>query len=176
MILIPYINIDGTWTLPDDVMRGLYQLIVHDETDKVFFYGGMVRNGDDFIQACRNNSNPCVVLEDNGDPVAIAWLNNLEGKSAHAHWIAFKRVWGTGKAQEAATRILKYWFGFKYDGIPLFEVIVGVYPDNNKFIDNFVRKLGFTIIGNIPHLLQNNLTNRSMGANIAYVERSMYVA
>jgi hypothetical protein len=171
MILIPYIEMNGSWTIPDDIMIGLYRMMKNDGTDRVFFYSGTVRNENEFMPACRENAHTVVILEESGRPVAIGWLNNYAHKSAHAHWLTFKHAWGTDKTHQAIRETLKYWFHFEHDGEPVFEVLLGIYPSGNRHIDKFAKESGFTVSGRVPSLLYDYWGNRSMDATISYIER-----
>lgn len=167
MVLIPYIEINGEWTIPDEAMKGLYRLMEKEATAHIFFYSGTVKNEEEFLHACRPPaSHAVVILEGTGEPVAIGLLNNFTHGSAHAHWVTFRRVWGTDKTDEAIRKSLEYWFHF-----PMFDVLLGIYPEDNAFIDAFARKAGFTVIGTVPNLLYNHWENRKVGAVISFIER-----
>lgn len=172
MILIPYLKINDEWALPAETVKGLYWLMVQDGIDETVFYSGTVKDENEFLKACQQEGTHTVVLlEETGEPVAIGWLNNFSGSSAHAHWACFKRAWGTGKTLGAIKKTLEYWFHFQVQGKPLFDVLLGIYPEDNRFIDSFARKAGFTVIGTIPQLLYNFWEQRKVGAVISYVER-----
>lgn len=172
LILVPYIQINGVWTIPDEVMRGLYGLMVKEGTAKVVFYSGTVKNQDEFLSACKSSGTHTVfVLEETGEPIAIGWLNNFMAQTANAHWLTFKSAWGTGKTDQAIQKTLNYWFHFTKNGESLFEVLLGIYPEENEHIDLFARQAGFTVIGIIPALLYNYWEGRRVGAVISYIER-----
>ncbi len=172
MVLIPYVKIDGQWTIPDALMKGLYSLMVQEGTAEVVFYSGTVKNEDEFVKACQlDGTHTVVLLEEAGEPAAIGWLNNFMGATAHAHWLCFKRIWGTEKTDEAIRKTLEYWFHFEVQGKPLFDVLLGIYPEDNRFIDQFARKAGFTVLGTIPKLLYNFWEQRKVGAVISFIER-----
>jgi hypothetical protein len=172
LVLIPYIQVRGEWTLPDEVMKGLYRLMVQEGTAKTVFYSGTVKNDDEFLRACRGaGTHTIVILTDTGEPAAIGWLNNFLLSTAHAHWLCFKGIWGTEKTHEAIKKTLEYWFHFEAGDGPLFEVLLGIYPEDNRHINSFAQKAGFTVIGTIPKLLYNFWENRKVGAIISYIER-----
>lgn len=172
LVLIPYIKVNGAWTLPDEVIKGLYNLMVKENTAKIMFPSGNIKNGDDFLKSSQlSKVHTLILLKESGEPAAIGWLNNFDGDIAHAHWLCFKSIWGTEYTDKAIRQTLEYWFHFKKDGKPLFEVLLGVYPEDNKFIDGFAKKSGFTVIGIVPKLLYNYWESRRVGAVISYIER-----
>jgi len=170
LVVIPYTQINGEWTLRDDIVKGFYRLMASQGTARVVFYSGTVKNEDEFLAACRI-SHTVFILENTGRPVAIGWLNNFMGSSANAHWVTFKGSWGTEKTHEAIQATLRYWFHFMKDGKPLFNVLLGIYPEENKRIDKFAKEAGFTVIGTIPGLIYNFWENRTVGAVFSYIER-----
>lgn len=174
LLLIPYIVIDGNWTIPDELMRGLYRLMVQEGTEKIVYYSGTVRSEEDFIKSCRPPvSNTVLIVREEGEPVGIGWLNNFNHSSAHCHWVCFKRHWGTRRPDKAIKKVLSYWFGLEADGRPLFNILLGIYPAENEDINAFAQRAGFTIVGSIPNLLYNYWDKRMVGAVISYIERGM---
>jgi hypothetical protein len=172
LVLIPYIRMNEQWTIPDDMMKELYGQMRREGTDRIVFYSGTVKNEDEFLRASQSAStHTAVIFQENGEPAAIGWLNNFDRSIAHAHWLCFKSIWGTDMTHEAARKCLKYWFHFEIEGKPLFEVILGLYPDENKFIHEFVQSIGFTVIGTIPKLFYNHWDERMVGAVVSYIER-----
>jgi len=171
LTVIPYAEINGEWTIPDETMASLYGLMEKEGTAKTVFYSGTVQSAEDFIRASRPpSSNTVIILTEDGEPAAVGWLNNFGIGSAHAHWVCFSNIWGL-RTDEAIQAALKYWFHFKADGKPLFDILLGIFPEDNRAIRMFARRAGFTVIGVIPGLIYNYWENRRIGAVFSYIER-----
>ena len=169
LILIPYVQINGQWTLTDEMLAFMCGMMVKEGSAKTFFYDGAVLNESNFIRICKAG-NVHFMFSDDGQPAAMGMLNNFGANYAHAHWLCFKNIWGK-QTDEAISKSLKYWFNFMKDGKPLFDVLLGIYPETNGRIDKFAKESGFTVIGAIPDILYNYWENRKMGAVFSYIER-----
>jgi hypothetical protein len=172
LLLVPYCQYNGEWTLPPDILKFSWQKLVQEETAKVVFYDGKVKTEEEFITMCQlpDVHTHFLFREDNGDVAGIGWLNNFAGNSAHCHWVCFKCIWGR-TSDRAIRQTLKYWFSFALDEKPLFDTILGIYPEDNEGIDIFAKRNGFTVIGKIPNLLHNYWEDRKVGAVFSYIER-----
>ncbi len=170
LVLTPYIQINGSWTLPDEVIRGLCRLMIKERTFKKVFYAGTVKNEDEFLSMCKSPSQHTVLItKDDGQPAGMVWVNNFSHVSAQAHFCMFRNIWGE-RTVEAALKTLDYLFGLKRDDEPLLRVILGITPAENELGINFVKDFGGKIIGTIPNLLWNYYEQHSMDAVISYVE------
>lgn len=171
LTLIPYVKINGEWTLPDELLRFAWAKMVEEESAKTVFCDGRVRDVDTFIAACQAaDVHTHFMFKENGDIAAIGWLNNFSGHYVQCHWLCFKSAWGR-TSDRAIKESLQYWFSYKMKGLPLFDVILGIYPEGNECIDLFAKRSGFTVIGTIPNLLYNYWEGRKVGAVFSYIER-----
>lgn len=173
MILIPYIKVKDEWTIPEWLMKGIWLLLVQQELHRIVFYSGTAKNEDEFIAVCQASGTHVVICTlDDGQPAALGFLNNWNGHGcAHAHWVCFKGIWGTPHTDEAIQKCLGYWFAFEKDGAPVFETLMGVYPETNLHIDRFARRAGFTVVGTVPGMFYNFWEGKRVGAIITYIER-----
>lgn len=171
-VLIPYIQIDGSWTIPDELMKGLYRLMVQEGTAEKVFYSGSVLNEDHFLSACKSpGQHTLVILQQDGSPGGIVWLNGFMGASAQIHFCMFKAIWGT-RTVEAGKKAVNYFFGLtKPDGEPLFKVLLGLTPAEYRVAIRFIKEVGVTVLGTIPHFLYHYFEKRTMGAVVSYLER-----
>lgn len=87
------------------------------------------------------------------DPVGVAWLNNCNGGRAFAHFLFLKKAWGE-IAGQAGKIGLDYWFSFKVGDEPLFDVILGLIPSDNKRAVRYARRLGFSVLGDVPKMFR----------------------
>jgi hypothetical protein len=171
-VLIPYIEVNGSWALPDDAMKGLYRMMVKEKTSRKVWYSGSVQSEDDFVRVSKSmGTHTVIILTKDGKPGAISWLNNFLAASAQIHFVLFREVWGE-KSQEVGQMALDYFFGLKNkDGDPFLKVLMGITPESYDLAIRYIKSLGVTVIGTIPNFLHNYYTNETMGAVISYLER-----
>ncbi|MHB8123110.1 MAG: GNAT family N-acetyltransferase [Desulfuromonadaceae bacterium] len=172
LVLIPYIEIDGAWTIPEEAMMGIYRLMVKEETATAVFCSGAVKTETDFVAACQSKGTyTVVILKNDGQPAAIIWLKDFCLNHAYGHFCFFKSVWGK-QTIDAGRMALDHFFHFaRPDGKGLLHVLIGVFPGKNKKALEFVRKLGFTIVGTIPKMIYDEQEDKMVDAVFSYVER-----
>lgn len=172
LIIIPYVEIDGKWTIPDTAMKGLYRLMLKEKTANVTFYSGTVQNEDQFVLSCKSsNQHTVIILLPDGKPAGIVWVNGYAHGSAQVHFCMFRSIWGS-RSVEAGKKAVDYLFGLtKPDGEPLIRMLLGLTPVEYELAINFIKEVGVTVIGTVPHFVWNHYKQRTMGAVISYIER-----
>ena len=167
MNLIPYVDSGGAYSLPDDVIKNIWRIMVHYNLDKAVFYSGGMDEGR-FLKFLKNKGNVVhTIWEDDGISM-IAWLNSFGANHAFAHFCCFPKTWGRNSVV-LGRKSLKYWFDFKNDdGTPLLDVIMGFTPEYNKRAVSFVKKVGLTIMGTVPHI---RCGNYGRGMVFSYITR-----
>lgn len=173
LVLIPYIEINGEWTLPDLYIVDLFRLAEKEGTAETVFYSGGINDGYDFIELLQQkDAYPVIIVDKSGPPVGVIWLRDFAKNYAYGHFLFFSNSWGNGKAIEGAKMAIDHFFNFKKpDGVFLFDVLIGVFAEENKKAFDFVLKVGFTIVGTIPKMLYNRYENRQTSAVYSYIER-----
>ena len=92
--LLPYVHLNGEWTLSDNVLHGFFEQLIEDGTAGVVFADGYIVSSDQFIQFMQQTKNlPVFAFMDNVI-VGLAWLNAITGKHAFAHFVMLKEIWG----------------------------------------------------------------------------------
>lgn len=171
LVLIPYLNNKGEWTLPGSVLQYAWDKMVRERLEKKVFYDGKVFNADSFIDACQSpHTHTHFMFGEDGDLAAIGFINHFESNHAHMHWVCYRNTWGEG-AEQAARQSLKYWFHFQRGDKPLFDILLAIFPEDNPMIEAFARRIGITILGTVPGILFNKYKNKPVGAIISYIER-----
>lgn len=100
---------------------------------------------------------PIFAFEDM-QPVGLAWLTDLGPVNAFAHFAFLKTTWGRN-SRKIAHDILAHWFSWRHiDDRPLLQVIIGSTPNDNMPALAFIRRLGFTVVGEIPYLADGKPT------------------
>ena len=170
--IVPYVQINGSWTLPDDAIKGLYRIMDRDRSVRRVWYTGAVKNEDDFLATAKNpNTHMILMTTEEPRPIGIVWLNNVAGKSAQIHFVMFREFWGN-LTIEAGKLAVDYFMGIKdREGEPIFDVLMGVTPGKYGMVINYIKEVGVTVIGTIPHLLFNYWTGKAMDGTFSYICR-----
>lgn len=164
MKLIPYAQVDGAWSVRDADVKHCWRKMEEEGTARIVFWSGSVKTEDDFLAMCKAPANIVVFVISDTDFLGLAWLNEVSGNHAMAHFCFFRDSWGTDSI-EMGEMVLSYWFSFEYEGEPVLKVIIGNVPDFNVKALSFIRKLGFIRVGEIPHIAGGN------AMTVNYLER-----
>jgi len=151
IVLIPYVELDGSWTIPDAEMRKVYDTLVGEKLLEILMPEGAVKSAGHFLALMKSPANLPVVLYSEKNPAGIGWLNGLGRNSAFAHFCFFRSTWGR-LTNAMGKKLLDYWFGFPGESGPLFDVLIGVLPAWNHKAAKYVRRMGFTHVGDVPML------------------------
>ncbi len=168
--VLPYVELNGKWIVDDSVIASVFYKMVSDGTAETVFYEGEILSPEDFIRVLKSPGNlPCLVFVDEVIQ-GIAWLNELKGNHATAHFCVFKESWGQN-SKDMGLAVLKYWFSFENNGKPLLDVILGVTPSEYRFALKFITDLGFKVVGEVPKVLYNVYKGAQSNAVLSYRER-----
>lgn len=148
--VIGYVELDGAKTFNDKTLAAIYETLKGDGVLDRVFYDKSMKTPDDFIQFMKSPGNyPAMVVVD--DKIqGIGWLNGIQGKAAFAHFAFFRESWGA-YSEEMGEALMEYWFGFGGES-PMLDVLIGQIPAWNKKAISFIKRLGWNVLGNIPHL------------------------
>jgi len=169
-MIIPYVESNGMRSIPDNMMIDLFNQMKELGLTESLFYSGEVKTSEDFLKLIKSKHNVVNVVMDDDTIVFISWLNDFSRNSAFAHFCAFPEIWGNGSV-EIGKSVIKYWFDFKKNGEPLLDVIIGKVPTVNKRAINYIKRLGLTILGDIPLLAHGPDKDKKVGDTIAYIIR-----
>jgi len=156
--LVPYVSLDGEWTLSDDFIDAVFLKMVDQGLLKTVFWEGHVTNLNHFLALMKSPNNHPVFFFDNKTCVGFAWLSSVAGNYAFTHFCLFKDVWG--KAVEVGLNAVDYWFSWPGTDGPLLDVLIGIMPGFNKRAHKYVDKLGWTKLGQIPGMFKDKDRNR----------------
>jgi len=164
--LVPYVKLDGAYILTDAYLHWLWARFEEEGTAEKVWLVGEVAGGDAFVEYMRMPGNlPIFFFEvANHKPLGMAWLNGISGNHAFVHHALLKASWGrlTDSIAHAAFR---YWFGMTADQNGILDVIIGQTPSNNRKAVKFLKRVGFTVIGEIPKIAGGD------AMTISYLER-----
>jgi hypothetical protein len=159
MNIIPYVEIDGSWTLKNSQVHEVFARM----DPAVQFPQGTVRNGADLIRLWREVA-VAHVIEHGGKFVWAAWLTDVQSTHAFGH---FCRLGGDVPGRLLGKKSLEYW----WKNTPL-DVVLGLTPEDNAPALNMVRKMGFTLHPPIKNMLLNAHTGQKVGAVLSEVHRN----
>lgn len=164
--LIPIISLGGNCNVPDPFLLDLWYRMCREGKNKTVFYDGFITTGDQWIDFMKSPFNyPVVVVGEDKEPHCVAWLNTYENHSARCHFCVlgkYKR--GVGEA------IINYWKSMRAgDGSPLLLTIIGITPETNEKAIKFIKMMGFTVLGVIPHFCNMKYENNLVGGLVSYL-------
>ena len=170
--LIPYVQVNGAWSLSDEQMLMLYEEARKAELIEKVFFMGEVKFSDDWLDLMKRKTNVVhTIWGEDGKPYLIAWLNDWGRYHAFAHFITFPRAWGKHTV-DLLRNSFKYWFDFKNDtGGYVLDTIVGRTPQPRREVTRFLYKVGAHVLGEIPNMGYDMHNNKKIGLVISYITR-----
>lgn len=169
--ILPYISVNGKWSLPDSFVKSFFEKIERDGIVPHVFYDGKVRTTDQFLGLLKNHHNFHSFIMVDGSVKGLAWLNDLNRNHASVHFLSLKEVWGH-QTVRMGRKILECWFSIKDgEGSPRFDLLLGVTPAPYKTVLRFIKQIGCTLIGEAPKVLYNGYEHKYMNAVFSYIER-----
>lgn len=167
---------DGAWSVPDHLMRAVFDLMAEEDLVRRVFYDGKVIDSAQFVETMKCKSNTVVLALDDhaiGKEIllAIAWLNGHGPNHAFAHFCVFRAARKITK--DVAGTVMGFWWSLKRpSGGPLLRVIMGKTPENNRAATIFLRRIGMKILGTVPAICWDAYERKSVGGVISYKERT----
>lgn len=148
--IIPYVHHDEKWSVPDIVWAHIWQKIEDQGLHTITWRDGELSSAWDFFRFLVLGKSLVFIVMEEDKIIGMCWLNSFHKEIACGHFIFFREVWGK-KTIEAGRAVLDYWFAMEKDGRKLFKVIVGRTPADNKLAVSFIKRIGFEVLGEIPH-------------------------
>lgn len=164
--VLPYVYQHGVATIPDAVLREVWDEIKAAGKHRVVWYSGGVETFAEFLAFIRRPGTLPVFVVDTRQPhiCFMAWLTELRDRCAKAHFCGVR-----GIARGMVNAVLEYWDSFTAaDGSPLFAVLTGITPETNADALRLVKISGFEVVGTIPNLCNIVDENRRVGGVISY--------
>lgn len=168
LTLLPYVQINDEWIVSDDLIKALFYTMQRDKINDVVFYDGTVKDAESFVKFMKDSKILPVIILKEINPVGFAWLSNLSHAHAFAHFAYFKEVWGRDTIN-IGKKLTSYWFSIPgSDGKQLIKTLLGVTPTFNKKAISYVKKLGWTILGEIPEMYFNPYLNENVDVVLSF--------
>jgi hypothetical protein len=149
--IIPYVHMgDGHWTLPDETILALYAELQRERTAENIS-GSTIHTPEEFLAFVRSPGIFPIVMALWGDVGGAAWLTHAGRYHAWVHVVFLK--WAHGPiAHRLAGAAFRYWDAMDRDGEPLLKVLLGATPVAFKPAVAFAKRVGFTILGEVPYV------------------------
>jgi RimJ/RimL family protein N-acetyltransferase len=167
---------DGMRNLPDLYFGGLYRRMKEEGSVHKVFYDGSVQCLADFVKFCKSHVNSFYVLfhgeVKDGNEAGIIWLNgfSFNQRRAYIHFCLFKKLWGNGSI-EAIRWSLAELLGLEYEQEPIFDLLIGFMPVNNRLAIKFSEKVGMITLGILPNAIYDYYEQKRVDAVLTYATR-----
>ncbi len=165
IILIPYVEVNGSRLIPDDMIEKSWARALEQGLSLRVF--GANKPFPEILGMLKSRGNLPVFLFERGrpEPIGWAWLNGLSQRYAFAHFLFLRESWGK-HTMDMGRALVRYWFAL--GDPPLLDVLIGNIPSSNKSAIGFVKRLGWSVVGEIPHMAYDG------AMTITYCNRSEY--
>lgn len=162
--VIPYVRLsDGEWTIPDDAILAFYHQLQAEHTAQNIS-GNVIHTPAQFLSFMQSGQVFPVIMAHDGEIGGGAWLSHVGKASAWVH-VAFLR-WAHGPlAERMAAAAFEYWDAMQQNGEPVLKVLLGSTPASFRPAVSFARRLGFTILGEVPYVENGSATVFSYRVN-----------
>jgi len=172
--LMPYVRKDGIPTFRDSEIKKIYTRAFDEGWGFEMFHDGSIRNADHFVQYITSDKVMFWGVFKDTELIGFFWLNRIEKTHAYLHFGFFKAYWGQYEdilvaGKKALTMLLVQ----DYDGKPMFDLILGMYPSWNIHVLSYVKKFGARTLGEIPNLVWSETQGKSIPGTIVAVTREM---
>ena len=149
MKFIPYVQENGAWSIPDNVMESIFVEMQKHGLEKIVFYSGGVDTPEKFAQFMKAPGIVAHTIWGDTGIELMAWLTHFGANYAYGHFCTFPSAWGK-RTKKLANETFRYWFGWEPGGAPLLDVILGQTPANNRLAVKYIKNIGMKILGTVP--------------------------
>ena len=167
---LPYFKHKGQWSLSDDFVRYAYACMVHDGVANIALADGCATNADEFLALMQSPSQQLYLGLIGEILGAVVWCNNFKKGSCEVHYATRKWTWGkytVRLGKEFCAHILNQ----KDDRGYLFDILWGVTPAEHRLACRFLKRLGWVVLGTVPHGVYDASRQATVPAMISYYTR-----
>lgn len=164
-MIVPYVLTDK-WSIPEEEIRKAFRITKDEGSLEKVFLSGRIRTEDQFLSYMQDRKNlPVFIFEP--EISGYAWINGIHSSYAFVHCCFFKNIWGKNK--HIVDSIVSYWFSFTgNDGKPLFKTLMASVSLDNKPVNKFLLRNGFTLLGAVPNIGYDGYRNLNVPMNLLY--------
>lgn len=171
--IIPYIEVDGSWTFPDSFIAGMFDRLRNEGLLRWVFPVRGVTDRDGFVSYLKGTRAAVLAFAGNEVQAAI-WLDRFEGRSACVNYFTFKTAVLNRRTKTIGLMALKHFLGLRLDdGSYVFDCLRGVAPVNNPLGRRFLRTLGMKEVGIVENRVFNAYAGKSVDAIESYMTREI---
>jgi len=160
----------GCSLVSDELLREIWETMVHQRRVDLVFYSGGVDTVDDFLEFIKSPQRcvSLVVHEESEEILAMGWLTNIESGTPFAHFCAF------GKPNRNVGRFLtEHWLNWQDRfGNPKFRLLMAITPENHTIALRMIKIAGFVSAGTVPQMCYCAQTQKYVPGVISYLEPS----
>jgi len=140
--LVPY----SRETVEDRVLEWFWNQMEANGLHKVVFYSGHIRSANDFMTFIKTQAVALLVVDkETRVPLAMGWLTDWCDRRAFAHFCVLPDGWE--QSEIMGRRVLEFW-------LTMFNLIMGMIPKRNTRAIEYVKRIGMTVVGEIPNVVQ----------------------
>jgi len=162
--IYPLVKLEDGWSVPDEVLVGIWAQIVNEGKDKELFYDGTIKTPFDWVEFIkRPGTYPILLVNRKNNQVAhISWLKDIFDIGAWAHHCS------VGQYQRGIWEACRdHWR--KY--FPNLKLLLGMTPETNLKAVKFLEKIcKFTIVGKVPLMCNMAYEGQRVSAVVSYYE------
>lgn len=158
-------------------LPGLWKRMHDDGTFKMFFHEGPDMTFWQFVAALSLPTERVqIVVGHDTDGTAkehagLLLLNHLcltgKVKRAVGNFLFFREYWNRHDTADLARAVFNHWYG-----VMDFDVIVGITPRQNKAAIQFIKRIGFQIVGDVP--MFTSYEGEPSASAISYMTRAQW--
>ena len=173
--IVPITVIDGTPTVPEDLLRFIWAEMVKSGRHRTVFYDGHVADEAAWLRFILSPSNSvCLAVDMQAmAPLVIAWLNGPGPNFAFGHFCGLGKP--GRKIIEAGIEVLRVWSRLRNSvGARFYQIVLGLVPESNEHAQRYIERLGLRRIGIIPKVCRQAYEDRFEGGVLWYADMEDY--
>lgn len=170
--LMPYTKRDGIPTFRNSEITNIYSRVIEEGWGVAMFDDGYINDAQDFSRYITSPNVMFWGVYYEEELIGFCYVNRIEKTYAHLHFGFFKKWWGRSEVINAAgQQALEMLLIKEYEGKPMFELLIGVYPSWNVHVLAYVHKFGAHTVTTVPHLVWSESQGKSVEGTIVSITR-----
>ncbi len=170
--LMPYTIRDGVPTFRDSELANIYLRVIGEGWGEAMFDDGYINSPKEFVDYFTSNEVMFWGVHHEEELIGFCYVNRIEKTYAHLHFGFFKKWWGRyPEIMAAGRKALEMLLVKEYNGKPLFELLIGMYPSWNEHLLSYVRRQGAHTVTKVPHLIWSEAQGKSVEGTIVSITR-----
>jgi RimJ/RimL family protein N-acetyltransferase len=130
------------------------------------FIDGTVNDPEDWLAGITSQNTCFFLLYHDLDPVMALWFTDHAQTHAWGHFF-----WVPSKIKHKEKVFALRWALKKVFRVLAYPIIMGKTPTDNKRAVDYLREVGFTVVGDIPSMLYSSVKDQPVDATLIYIKR-----